>query len=68
MTLHCAFIGFGKSTTVTISPTVLNGKTYTAVAHIFRRHALNPGRAGAAVFTYSLHQRHLDEVLRAIRR
>lgn len=39
MTLHCAFIGFGKSTTRYHLPYVLNRKASWHVAHIFRRHA-----------------------------
>ena len=39
MTLHCAFIGFGKSTTRYHLPYVLNRKNSWHVAHIFRRHA-----------------------------
>lgn len=39
MTLHCAFIGFGKSTTRYHLPYVLNRKDTWHVAHIFRRHA-----------------------------
>lgn len=37
MTLHCAFIGFGKSTTRYHLPYVLNRKETWHVAHIFRR-------------------------------
>jgi len=37
MTLHCAFIGFGKSTTRYHLPYVLNRKDRWHVAHIFRR-------------------------------
>lgn len=39
MTLHCAFIGFGKSTTRYHLPYVLNRKETWHVAHIFRRSA-----------------------------
>lgn len=39
MTLHCAFIGFGKSTTRYHLPYVLNRKDRWHVAHIFRRNA-----------------------------
>lgn len=39
MTLHCAFIGFGKSTTRYHLPYVLHRKDRWHVAHIFRRHA-----------------------------
>ncbi|EAO9455934.1 oxidoreductase, partial [Salmonella enterica] len=39
MTLHCAFIGFGKSTTRYHLPYVLNRKDSWHVAHIFRRRA-----------------------------
>lgn len=39
MTLHCAFIGFGKSATRYHLPYVLNRKDTWHVAHIFRRHA-----------------------------
>ena len=39
MTLHCAFIGFGKSTTRYHLPYVLNRKNSWHVAHIFRRNA-----------------------------
>lgn len=39
MTLHCAFIGFGKSTTRYHLPYVLNRKARWHVAHIFRRSA-----------------------------
>lgn len=38
MTLHCAFIGFGKSTTRYHLPYVLTRKASWHVAHIFRRH------------------------------
>jgi len=38
MTLHCAFIGFGKSTTRYHLPYVLARKDKFHVAHIFRRH------------------------------
>jgi len=38
MTLHCAFIGFGKSTTRYHLPYVLVRKDKFHVAHIFRRH------------------------------
>lgn len=37
MTLHCAFIGFGKSTTRYHLPYVLHRKTDWHVAHIYRR-------------------------------
>ena len=39
MTLHCAFIGFGKSTTRYHLPYVLNRKETWHVAHIYRRRA-----------------------------
>ncbi len=39
MTLHCAFIGFGKSTTRYHLPYVLNRKETWHVAHIYRRSA-----------------------------
>ncbi|MFK3663298.1 oxidoreductase [Scandinavium sp. NPDC088450] len=39
MTLHCAFIGFGKSTTRYHLPYVLNRKDTWQVAHIYRRSA-----------------------------
>ena len=39
MTLHCAFIGFGKSTTRYHLPYVLNRKDSWHVAHIYRRSA-----------------------------
>ncbi|MDU4224140.1 MAG: oxidoreductase [Enterobacter asburiae] len=39
MTLHCAFIGFGKSTTRYHLPYVLNRKDSWHVAHVFRRRA-----------------------------
>ena len=39
MTLHCAFIGFGKSTTRYHLPYVLNRKDSWHVAHIYRRRA-----------------------------
>ena len=39
MTLHCAFIGFGKSTTRYHLPYVLNRKNSWHVAHIFHRNA-----------------------------
>ncbi|MGU3415285.1 oxidoreductase [Enterobacteriaceae bacterium C34A] len=39
MTLHCAFIGFGKSTTRYHLPYVLNRKNSWHVAHIYRRSA-----------------------------
>lgn len=38
MTLHCAWIGFGKSTTRYHLPYVLNRKDTLHVAHIYRRH------------------------------
>ncbi len=56
MTLHCAFIGFGKSTTRYHLPYVLHRKDRWQVAHILPP----PGEArgaGAAVFPYSFHQR-----------
>ena len=37
MTLHCAFIGFGKSTTRYHLPYVLHRKDRWQVAHIYRR-------------------------------
>ncbi len=37
MTLHCAFIGFGKSTTRYHLPYVLHRKDRWRVAHIYRR-------------------------------
>lgn len=52
MTLHCAFIGFGKSTTRYHLPYVLNRKESWHVAHIFRRHAKPEG-----LVTYPFHQR-----------
>lgn len=55
MTLHCAFIGFGKSTTRYHLPYVLHRKDRWQVAHIYRRRA--KPEAGAAVFPYSFHQR-----------
>ena len=39
MTLHCAFIGFGKSTTRYHLPYVLHRKDRWQVAHIYRRRA-----------------------------
>lgn len=39
MTLHCAFIGFGKSTTRYHLPYVLHRKDRWHVAHIYRRSA-----------------------------
>ena len=39
MTLHCAFIGFGKSTTRYHLPYVLHRKERWHVAHIYRRSA-----------------------------
>ncbi|ALB64428.1 Putative oxidoreductase [Cronobacter condimenti 1330] len=39
MTINCAFIGFGKSTTRYHLPYVLNRKENFHVAHIFRRHS-----------------------------
>ncbi|CAM7876623.1 protein YhhX [Enterobacter cloacae] len=39
MTLHCAFVGFGKSTTRYHLPYVLNRKDRWHVAHIYRRRA-----------------------------
>jgi Predicted dehydrogenases and related proteins len=39
MALHCAFIGFGKSTTRYHLPYVLNRKDSWHVAHIYRRSA-----------------------------
>ncbi len=39
MTLHCAFIGFGKSTTRYHLPYVLHRKDRWHVAHIYRRRA-----------------------------
>ena len=39
MILHCAFIGFGKSTTRYHLPYVLHRKDRWHVAHIYRRSA-----------------------------
>ena len=39
MTLHCAFIGFGKSTTRYHLPYVLHRQDRWQVAHIYRRRA-----------------------------
>lgn len=53
MTLHCVFIGFGKSTTRYHLPYVFNCKDGWHVAHIFRRHAKPEKQALAWLHTIS---------------
>ena len=48
MILHCAFIGFGKSTTRYHLPYVLHRKDRWHVAHIYRRSARPEEQAPAA--------------------
>ncbi len=61
MTLHCAFIGFGKSTTRYHLPYVLNRKDTWHVAHIFRRHAKPEEQAPQ--YSHIHFTNDLDEVL-----
>lgn len=61
MTLHCAFIGFGKSTTRYHLPYVLNRKDTWHVAHIFRRHAKQEEQAPH--YSHIHFTSDLDEVL-----
>ena len=61
MTLHCAFIGFGKSTTRYHLPYVLNRKNSWHVAHIFRRHAKPEEQA--PIYSHIHFTSDLDEVL-----
>lgn len=61
MTLHCAFIGFGKSTTRYHLPYVLNRKGSWHVAHIFRRHAKPEEQA--PIYSHIHFTSDLDEVL-----
>lgn len=61
MTLHCAFIGFGKSTTRYHLPYVLNRKDTWHVAHIFRRHAKPEEQAPQ--YSHIHFTSDLDEVL-----
>ncbi len=61
MTLHCAFIGFGKSTTRYHLPYVLNRKENWHVAHIFRRHAKPEEQAPA--WSHIHFTSDLDDVL-----
>lgn len=61
MTLHCAFIGFGKSTTRYHLPYVLNRKDTWHVAHIFRRHAKPEEQA--PIYSHIHFTSDLDEVL-----
>ncbi|HFZ8996296.1 TPA: oxidoreductase [Citrobacter freundii] len=61
MTLHCAFIGFGKSTTRYHLPYVLNRKESWNVAHIFRRHPKPEEQA--PIYSHIHFTSDLDEVL-----
>lgn len=61
MTLHCAFIGFGKSTTRYHLPYVLHRKDRWHVAHIFRRSAKPEEQAPA--YSHIHFTSDLDEVL-----
>ena len=60
MTLHCAFIGFGKSTTRYHLPYVLHRKDRWQVAHIYRRRA-KPEQAPQ--YSHIHFTSDLDEVL-----
>ncbi len=62
MTLHCAFIGFGKSTTRYHLPYVLFRKDKFHVAHIFRRHE-KPEIEGQPQYSHIHFTSRLDEVL-----
>ena len=62
MTLHCAFIGFGKSTTRYHLPYVLNRKATWHVAHIFRRHPKEQEQAPQ--YQHIHFTSDLDDVLR----
>ncbi|MDM4208217.1 oxidoreductase [Klebsiella spallanzanii] len=61
MTLHCAFIGFGKSTTRYHLPYVLHRKDRWHVAHIFRRSAKPEEQAPQ--YSHIHFTSDLDEVL-----
>lgn len=61
MTLHCAFIGFGKSTTRYHLPYVLNRKDSWHVAHIYRRSAKPEEQS--AQYSHIHFTSDLDEVL-----
>jgi len=61
MTLHCAFIGFGKSTTRYHLPYVLNRKGTWHVAHIYRRRAKPEEQS--AQYSHIHFTSDLDEVL-----
>lgn len=61
MTLHCAFIGFGKSTTRYHLPYVLHRKDRWRVAHIYRRSA--KPQEQAPQYSHIHFTSDLDEVL-----
>ncbi len=61
MTLHCAFIGFGKSTTRYHLPYVLHRKDRWQVAHIYRRRAKPEEQAPQ--YSHIHFTSDLDEVL-----
>ena len=61
MILHCAFIGFGKSTTRYHLPYVLHRKDRWHVAHIYRRSARPEEQAPA--YSHIHFTSDLDEVL-----
>ncbi|XXD07737.1 oxidoreductase [Klebsiella sp. R445] len=61
MTLHCAFIGFGKSTTRYHLPYVLHRKDRWHVAHIYRRSA-KPEEQGSQ-YSHIHFTSDLDDVL-----
>ncbi|PJR63220.1 oxidoreductase [Raoultella sp. T31] len=61
MTLHCAFIGFGKSTTRYHLPYVLHRKDHWHVAHIYRR-GVKP-QEKAPQYSHIHFTSELDEVL-----
>jgi predicted dehydrogenase len=61
MTLHCAFIGFGKSTTRYHLPYVLHRKDRWHVAHIYRRSAKPEEQAPQ--YSHIHFTSDLDEVL-----
>ena len=61
MTLHCAFIGFGKSTTRYHLPYVLHRQDRWQVAHIYRRRAKPEEQAPQ--YSHIHFTSDLDEVL-----
>ena len=61
MTLHCAFIGFGKSTTRYHLPYVLHRKDRWQVAHVYRRRAKPEEQAPQ--YSHIHFTSDLDEVL-----